>query len=74
MVTFFLPDPDAPISVPYTVFKEQVAKGNVQAIYSQGQRIRGRFREPVTYPPPRTGEAPSGGRAVLRDLAPSGQT
>jgi cell division protease FtsH len=69
VVSFFYRGADAPITVPYTVFKEQVAEGNVQAIYSQGERIQGRFREPVTYPPPRTGEAPSDTQAVRRDLA-----
>ncbi|AZG08447.1 ATP-dependent metallopeptidase FtsH/Yme1/Tma family protein [Pigmentiphaga sp. H8] len=41
---------DAPITVPYTVFKEEVAKGNVTAIYSQGERIEGRFVKAVTWP------------------------
>jgi len=46
-----------PITVPYTVFKQEVAKRNVASIYSQGPRIEGRFREPVTWPPARAGEA-----------------
>jgi cell division protease FtsH len=58
------PGPEAPITVPYTVFREQVAKGNVEAIYSRGERIQGRFRHPVTYPPPV--EA----RAERRDVTP----
>jgi cell division protease FtsH len=33
------------------LFKEEVAKGNVEAIYSQGESLTGRFKEPVTYPP-----------------------
>ena len=40
---FLLPNPDAPITVPYTAFKEQVAKDNVEAIYSRGESIEGRF-------------------------------
>jgi len=47
--------------VPYTLFKEEVANGNVEAIHSQGEIITGRFKTPVTYPP--AGEksaAPSG--------------
>ncbi|MCW5658707.1 MAG: ATP-dependent zinc metalloprotease FtsH [Burkholderiaceae bacterium] len=45
------PDADAPVTVPYTVFKEQVAKGNVKAIYSQGVSIEGKFTTPVPWPP-----------------------
>jgi hypothetical protein len=45
------PDADAPVTVPYTVFKQQVAQGNVGAIYSQGVSIEGRFTKPVPWPP-----------------------
>src|SRR6185369_11579037 len=40
------------ITVPYTFFKEQVSKGNVQSIYSRGDTLTGRFRQDVTWPPP----------------------
>ena len=50
------PDRDAPVTVPYTVFREQVAKGNVEAIYSKGERVEGRFRDSVTYPVPSDSE------------------
>jgi len=46
-----LPEADAPLTVPYTLFKEQVTKDNVQAIYSRGETLTGRFAAPVTYPP-----------------------
>ena len=36
---------------PYTFFKEEVRAGNVEAIYSQGDTVEGRFENPVTYPP-----------------------
>ncbi|VCU72474.1 ATP-dependent zinc metalloprotease FtsH [Pigmentiphaga humi] len=49
---------DEPITVPYTVFKEEVAKGNVTAIYSQGEGIEGRFVQAVTWPRATT-EAPA---------------
>ena len=49
---FLLPGPEAPVTVPYTVFKEEVGKGNVLSIHSQGDTITGRFKSPVTYPPP----------------------
>jgi cell division protease FtsH len=42
----------APVTVPYTLFKEEVGKGNVEAIYSRGETMTGRFRAAVTYPPP----------------------
>ncbi len=38
------------ITIPYTVFKQQVEQGNVESIYSQGASIEGRFVEPVTWP------------------------
>ena len=51
LVRLLLPSPDAPITVPYTLFKEEVGKGNVESIYSRGETITGRFKTPVTYPP-----------------------
>jgi cell division protease FtsH len=44
------PGPEAPVTVPYTLFKEEVGKRNVQAIFSRGDTITGRFKQPVTYP------------------------
>jgi cell division protease FtsH len=63
----FFPDADAPLTVPYTVFKQEVAKGNVKSIYSKGASIEGRFAAPVTWPPANDKEPPPG---PLRD-APS---
>ena len=51
IVRMLIPNPDAAITVPYTVFKEQVASGNVESIYSKGAGIDGRFKKPVTWPP-----------------------
>src|ERR687898_1138039 len=48
---FLFPGPEAPVEVPYTLFKEEVRSGNVEAIYSQGDTVEGMFKEPVTYPP-----------------------
>jgi len=45
------PGPESPVTVPYTLFKEQVAKGNVHSIYSRGEDITGRFNVPVKYQP-----------------------
>src|SRR5512145_745372 len=61
LVRLLMPSPEAPVTVPYTFFKEQVRKGNVEAIFSRGDTITGRFTAAVTYPPavePRA--APSG--------------
>jgi cell division protease FtsH len=38
------------VKVPYTLFKQQVAQGNVAQIYSRGESITGRFKSAVTYP------------------------
>jgi cell division protease FtsH len=44
--------PSATTTIPYTLFREQVKAGNVDAIYSRGETLTGRFEKPVTYPPP----------------------
>ncbi len=46
------PGPEEPVTVPYTFFKDEVGKQNVHAIFSQGETISGRFKTPVTFPPP----------------------
>ena len=51
LVRALLPGADGTVTVPYTVFKEQVGKGNVSAIYSQGVSIEGRFIQPLPWPP-----------------------
>ncbi|HEX5019581.1 MAG TPA: ATP-dependent zinc metalloprotease FtsH, partial [Candidatus Binatia bacterium] len=74
LMRLLLPSPEAPVTVPYTLFKEQVGKGNVQAIYSQGESITGRFKTPVTYPPAGEKSTAPGGKAEKpseRSLAPS---
>ena len=48
---YMVPQADEPIVVPYTVFKAQVAAGNVAQIYTQGANVEGRFVAAVTYPP-----------------------
>ena len=49
LMRFFVPSPDAPVTVPYTLFKEEVGKGNVEAIHSQGRpsRAASRRRSPT---------------------------
>jgi len=55
------PGAEGPVTVPYTLFKGEVSKGNVQAIYSRADIITGKFRSPVTYPPPSEKPAAPGG-------------
>src|SRR4051812_16523004 len=43
---------DLPVTVPYTVFREEAGRDNVTAIYSPGTTIEGRFRAAVTWPTP----------------------
>ena len=50
LVSLLMPGPEEPVTVPYTLFKEEVANRNVKAIHSQGETITGRFASPVTYP------------------------
>jgi cell division protease FtsH len=52
LVRFVLPRADAPVTVPYTLFKQEVTKRNVREIYSRGESITGHFTAPVTYPTP----------------------
>jgi cell division protease FtsH len=76
LVRLLMPSPDAPVTVPYTLFKEEVGKGNVEAIYSRGETITGRFTAPVTYPPAgEQGAAPTGNPqpAGEQGAGPSGE-
>src|SRR5688572_16369156 len=52
VVRFVLPRSDAPVKVPYTLFKQEVTKRNVREIYSRGESLTGHFTSPVTYPTP----------------------
>jgi cell division protease FtsH len=61
LVRLIMPSPEEPLTVPYTLFKDQVTRGNVEAIHSQGERLTGRFKAAVTYPPATPpGAAPGG--------------
>jgi cell division protease FtsH len=65
MMRLFFPAPHK-ITVPYTAFKEEVAKRNVASIYSRGESIEGRFVAPVTWPPEKKKDA------AAEDGAPHG--
>ena len=51
LVRMLMPGGETSVTVPYTLFKEEVRKGNVLAIYSRGDTMTGRFKTAVTYPP-----------------------
>ncbi|HEY7943179.1 MAG TPA: ATP-dependent zinc metalloprotease FtsH, partial [Casimicrobiaceae bacterium] len=57
VMSVLYPSAETSITVPYTAFKDEVAKGNVKSIYSTGASIEGRFVKPVTWPPPDTVKA-----------------
>ena len=50
VTTLIAPGPEAPVTIPYTLFLEEVQKDNVQSIHSRGDAVTGRFKAPVTYP------------------------
>jgi cell division protease FtsH len=50
LVRVLFPRGEEAVTVPYTLFKQQVTNRNVEKIYARGESIRGRFRSPVTYP------------------------
>src|SRR5687767_14139466 len=51
LMRFLFPG-EQPVTLPYTEFRQQVAAGNVMALYSRGTTIEGRFKQPVTWPTP----------------------
>jgi len=57
LARYLLPGAETPLTVPYTLFREQVEKNNVKAIYSRGETMTGRFATAITYPPPETPNA-----------------
>jgi cell division protease FtsH len=71
LTRFLMPSPNAPVTVPYTLFKEEVGKGNVQAIHNQGVTITGRFKAPIIYPPDGEKIAASGEKSPTPKSEPS---
>jgi cell division protease FtsH len=49
LIRVLFPGPDIG-KVPYTVFREEVAKGNVETVFSEGEKITGRFRSAIVFP------------------------
>lgn len=63
LASLLAPAPKEPVNIPYTLFREETAKGNVHAIYNRGEIVWGDFRNPVTYPVPGKETVPSGNGA-----------
>ena len=76
LMRLLIPGAPAPLTVPYTLFKEEVRKSNVKAIFSRGEAITGRFAVPVTYPPASAPRAAPNGEpgAAPRVLPKTAQT
>jgi cell division protease FtsH len=50
-ISAILSRPADRLDVPYTVFRQQVERGNVVEVTSRGDEIQGQFRTKVKYPP-----------------------
>ncbi len=48
--SFFGGEAEKPLSVPYTLFKVEVERGNVKEVYGKGEHITGTFEAPVQWP------------------------
>jgi cell division protease FtsH len=54
LVRMLFPSGEERVTVPYTLFKQEIEKRNVAKIFSRGESITGHFRTPIEYPPPDT--------------------
>lgn len=43
--------PTEPVKIPYTLFKSEISKNNIKAIYTKGETITGQFVDTVIYTP-----------------------
>jgi cell division protease FtsH len=50
LVRLLFPGDGSSVEVPYTLFRQEVTRRNVEEIFSRGESITGRFRAPVMYP------------------------
>jgi cell division protease FtsH len=48
--TFIRSADTEPTTIPYTLFKSEVKRGNVKAIYGKGEHISGAFVDPIIWP------------------------
>lgn len=51
LAKWLFPGQEAPVDIPYTVFRQEVAKSNVLSIYCKGELITGSFIKKIAYPP-----------------------
>jgi cell division protease FtsH len=56
LIQLFAPRTKA-TKVPYTVFKQEVVRGNVDEVYSRAESITGRFKTPISYQADTTAQA-----------------
>lgn len=66
LVPYLFPEANDRITVPYSVFREQVAAGNVVQISSRADTVQGTFKTAVTYPPPAAGQPPKPGTTATK--------
>ncbi len=59
LVPVLFPEPQDRITVPYTVFKQQVEAGNVSEVTGRGELVQGQFKTPIPDPSLPEGQAPS---------------
>ncbi|HLV26936.1 MAG TPA: ATP-dependent zinc metalloprotease FtsH [Gemmatimonadales bacterium] len=60
IVRLFFPGASDSVTIPYTLFKEEVVRSNVESVYSKGERITGRLKTAITYPAPADSGAEGG--------------
>jgi cell division protease FtsH len=56
LAPILFPEPRDRLSIPYTLFKQQVTAGNVAEITSRGDAVQGTFKAPVVDPVPPAGQ------------------
>jgi cell division protease FtsH len=59
-VSLLFPHRAAPAAISYTLFRAELAKGNVEAIHTRGETVDGIFKAPISWAPPQgdTAQAP----------------
>ena len=71
LMRWLFPGEDAPATVPYTTFRAEVVRSNVESVYSKGTSLEGRFREPVAPPAAASAAAAAASRAALPWMRPA---
>jgi len=69
--TVFFPGAEKPTNVPYTLFKNEVERNNVRAIYTKGEIISGKFIQPVSYKSPSDSAKTQKAVATFTTILPS---